>query len=131
MGFSRQEHWSGLPCPPPGDLTDPGIEPAPLISPALAGRFFTTNPPFFFFLRNFFRNSSKMLNRILLLFPDLRGKYSLSLLRMILVQFCFYQVNVVACYSEIRCFSSGMDTEFQLLFLNQLILSNNFSSLVC
>ena len=32
MGFSRQEHWSGLPCPPPGDLPDPGIEPA---SPAL------------------------------------------------------------------------------------------------
>ena len=42
MGFSRQEHWSGLPCPPPGDLSDPGIEPASLMSPALAGRFFTT-----------------------------------------------------------------------------------------
>ena len=27
MGFSRQEHWSGLPCPPPGDLPDPGIKP--------------------------------------------------------------------------------------------------------
>jgi len=40
--FSRQESWSGLPCPPPGDLTDPGIEPASLISPTLAGRFFTT-----------------------------------------------------------------------------------------
>ena len=43
MGFSRQEHWSGLPCPPPGDLSDPGIKPMFLISPALAGRFFTTN----------------------------------------------------------------------------------------
>jgi len=32
MGFSRQEYWSGLPCPPPGDLPDPGIEP---LSPAL------------------------------------------------------------------------------------------------
>ena len=42
MGFSRQEHWSGLPCPPPGDLPDPGIEPTTLISPALAGGFFTT-----------------------------------------------------------------------------------------
>ena len=30
MGFSRQEYWSGLPCPPPGDLPDPGIEPMPL-----------------------------------------------------------------------------------------------------
>ena len=43
MGFSRQEYWSGLPCPPPGDLPDPGIEPSSLISPALAGGFFTTS----------------------------------------------------------------------------------------
>ena len=41
MGFSRQEYWSGLPCPPPGDLPNLGIEPMPLTSPALAGRFFT------------------------------------------------------------------------------------------
>ena len=41
MGFSRQEYWSGLPCPPPGD-PDPGIDPASLMSPALAGGFFTT-----------------------------------------------------------------------------------------
>ena len=38
MGFSRQEHWSGLPRPPPGDLPDPGIESTSLSSPALAGR---------------------------------------------------------------------------------------------
>ena len=43
MGFSRQEHWSGLPCPPPGDLPDPGIRPVSLMSPALTGRFFTTS----------------------------------------------------------------------------------------
>ena len=43
MGFSRQEYWSGLPCPPPGDLPNPGVEPSSLMSPALAGRFFTTN----------------------------------------------------------------------------------------
>ena len=42
MKFSRQENWSGLPCPPPGDLPDLGIEPASLMSPALAGGFFTT-----------------------------------------------------------------------------------------
>ena len=36
MGFSRQEYWSGLPCPPPGDLSDPGIKPVSPISPALA-----------------------------------------------------------------------------------------------
>ena len=34
MGFSRQEHWSGLPCPSPGDLPDPGIEPTSLTSTA-------------------------------------------------------------------------------------------------
>jgi len=43
MGFSRQEYWSGLPCSPPGDLPDPGIEPTSLMSPALAGGFFTTS----------------------------------------------------------------------------------------
>ena len=43
IGFSRQEYWNGLPCPPPGDLPDAGIEPVPLTSPALAGRFFTTS----------------------------------------------------------------------------------------
>ena len=42
MGFSRQEYRSGLSCPPPGDLPDPGIEPVSLTSPALAGGFFTT-----------------------------------------------------------------------------------------
>ena len=43
MRFSRQEYWSGLPCPPPGDLSDPGIESAFLTSPALVGGFFTTS----------------------------------------------------------------------------------------
>ena len=41
--FSRQEYWSGLPCPPPGDLPHPGIEPMSLESSALASRFFTTS----------------------------------------------------------------------------------------
>ena len=41
MGFFRQEHWSGLPCPPPGDLPDPGVEPVGLVS-CMASRFFTT-----------------------------------------------------------------------------------------
>ena len=42
LGFFRQEHWSGLPCPPPGDLPGPGTEPAPPVTPTLAGSFFTT-----------------------------------------------------------------------------------------
>ena len=45
MGFSWQENWSGLPFPSSGDLSHPEIEPASLVSPALAGRFFTTEPP--------------------------------------------------------------------------------------
>ena len=43
LGFSRQEYWSVLPCPSPGDLPNPGIKPVTLMSPALAGRFFTTS----------------------------------------------------------------------------------------
>ena len=42
-GFSRQKYWNGLPCPPPGDLPDPGTETRSLMSPALAGGFFTTS----------------------------------------------------------------------------------------
>ena len=41
MGFPREEYWSGLPCPSPGDLPNPGIE---HVSPALAGRFFSAEP---------------------------------------------------------------------------------------
>ena len=43
MGFSRQEHWSGLPFPTPGDLPDPGIKSMSLMPPAVAGGFFTTS----------------------------------------------------------------------------------------
>ena len=43
MGLSRQEYWNGLPCPPPVDLPNPGIEPESLLSPALADGFFTTS----------------------------------------------------------------------------------------
>ena len=44
MEFSRQEYWSGLPFPSPGDQSHLGTEPVSLASPALAGRFFTTAP---------------------------------------------------------------------------------------
>ena len=43
MGFSTQKYWSELPCPPSGNLPDPGIESESLMSPALAGGFFTTS----------------------------------------------------------------------------------------
>ena len=45
MGVSRQEYWTGLPCPSPGNLPNPGIEPASLTSSASADRFFTTRAP--------------------------------------------------------------------------------------
>ena len=44
MGFSRQEHWSALPFPSPGDLPSPGVEPTSPASPAEADGFFTTAP---------------------------------------------------------------------------------------
>ena len=45
MGFPRQEHWSGVPFPSPGDLPDPEIELASLTGPELADGFFTTSIP--------------------------------------------------------------------------------------
>ena len=55
--FFRQEYWSGLPFPPPGALPDPGIEP---MSPALAGRFLTAEPP-----RKPLRNQDLALNVVI------------------------------------------------------------------
>ena len=46
VGFSRREYWSGLPFPPPGDLPHAGMETASLVSPALAGGFFTNCAPY-------------------------------------------------------------------------------------
>ena len=54
MGFSRQEYWSGLPCPSPGDLPDPGIEPASLVSLALQIDSLPTEPPGKSKLRQYF-----------------------------------------------------------------------------
>ena len=48
VGFSRQDHWNGLPCPPPGDSPDPAIEPESCLFPTMEGGFFTTEPPGFF-----------------------------------------------------------------------------------
>ena len=45
LEFSRQEHWSGLPFSAPRNVCDPGIKPKSLVSPALAGIFFTPEPP--------------------------------------------------------------------------------------
>ena len=45
MEFSKQERWSGLPFPPPGDASNQGIEPMSPVAPELTGGFFTTEPP--------------------------------------------------------------------------------------
>ena len=61
MGFSRQEYWSGLPCPPPGDLPNPGMDPMSLMSAELAGGFFTTRATWesFYYLLNLQKFISK------------------------------------------------------------------------
>ena len=56
MDFSRKEYWSGLPCPSPGDLPQPGIKPTSLIFPVWAGRLFTTSATWEA-LPNMFQNS--------------------------------------------------------------------------
>ena len=68
--LSRQEYWSGLPYPPPGDLPSPGTEPVSLTSPALAGRFFTTEPS----------GKPGKLHSALWLSKDIQYRLSLSLL---------------------------------------------------
>ena len=52
IGFSRQECWSGLPFPSPGDLPNPGVKPESLASPALTGRFFTNMAHILLLLEN-------------------------------------------------------------------------------
>ena len=61
-GFSRQEYWSRLPCPPPGDLPYPGTEPASLGFPTLADRFFTTSTSWEAqeWIQNYFQSSWRL-----------------------------------------------------------------------
>ena len=59
MEFSWQEYWSGLSCPPPGDLPNPGTEWESLMSPALAGGFFTTSATWEAHLRVIIINNHK------------------------------------------------------------------------
>ena len=68
MRFSRQGYWSGLLCPPPGDLPDPGTESSSPVSPALAGRFFTTSAtgkPALHYTLNKIVKKQKALSRLL------------------------------------------------------------------
>ena len=58
VGFSRQEHWSGLPCPPPADFPDTRIELTALMPPALVGEFFTAESPAKDYFKNMFLSST-------------------------------------------------------------------------
>ena len=60
MGFSRQEYWSGFPCPPPGDLPDLWTEPVSLMIPALAGKLFTTSATWEVYI-SIYRHTSEIL----------------------------------------------------------------------
>ena len=72
MGFSRKKFWSRLPCPPPGDLPDPGIIPGSFASPELAGGFFTTSvtwhthtqPSKFRYINNYIEYNMGILQRL-------------------------------------------------------------------
>ena len=90
MGFSRQEPWSGLPCPPPGDLPDPGIEPESLISPALAGGFFTISATWEAYSH-----------------PDIHAIYLFS---PILWDVSFMEVGVPVCLSNARYIRGAQHT---------------------
>ena len=91
MGFSRQEYQNGLPCPPPGDLPNPGTEPASLMSPSLAGGFFTTSNTYY-------------LTPVLDLFDSLESSEWASLVAQLVknlpamqetwVQFLYWEYNV-------------------------------------
>ena len=60
MDFSRQEYWSGLPFPPPGDLPNPQTEWVSLVSPALAGGFITTSATVECIVIGYFRTSYRI-----------------------------------------------------------------------
>ena len=64
MGLSRQEYWSGLPFPPPGDLPNSRTEPVSPASPELAGRFFITEPPWKPFIKGIPRSIKKKKKKI-------------------------------------------------------------------
>ena len=105
MGFSRQEYWSGSPRPPPGDLLDPGIEPLSLISPALAGGFFTTGATWedsMGISKKKLRSSARMI------FKTKQKNWQWKHSRILSVAGCVYtQLNdlLILIYLDTKCFN--------------------------
>ena len=100
VGFPRQEYWSGLPCPPPGDLPCPGIEPEVLTSPALIGGFFTT-----------------------------RATWEAQQLRIFLIKIvcyiCIFKPETTSV-SHLHEIASGSCSSLHLLLFSHLVISNSF-----
>ena len=90
MGFPRQEYWSGLPFPSPGDLPDPGIENASPVSPALAGRFFVCWPTWEANLRTTTRRISRRMELELTVYKDIYRENDVSKLNSELKKTIFF-----------------------------------------
>ena len=92
MGFSRQEYWSGLPCPPPGDLPNPGLKPTSLMSPALAGGFFIARATWHIcnpYKRKYLRDVPREKVPYFLVYMDYKESF-IYFKEVILVLFSFY-----------------------------------------
>ena len=144
MGFSRQEYWSGLPCPPPGDLPNPGIEPVSLMCPSLAGRFFTTSAtwetsifgakcssvliqmPSLTMAWGQITNciiSCKMITVVVILFPSLTVTASVLKMSGEPIWGCFRENCLIMCWVCISSFLEG-EKALELVFLFQFLQSH-------
>ena len=141
MRFLRQEYWSGLQFPPPGDLSNPGIKPTSLVSPQLAGGFFTTSATwealvtniqiFSFTLESFLlsilpHSSSELTTAMTSVTID---QFKMFLKSQIYTLFCLKSSNlVVVFYSVIKLHYQGL---VKLKASNSLLLLFFSSSLFC
>ena len=112
-GFSRQGHWSGLPHSPPGGLPNTGIEPASLMSPALARRFFTTRPLFYKYQLN--HGSDIMSSSPVSLRSLLCLVLSMSELNMLKNWAVFVKLSLCLVLSLLHDFKALLSTEYTFL----------------
>ena len=94
MGFSRQEYWSGLPCPPPGDLPDLGIKPTPLMSLALAGGFFITSATWEALILEYSGSLSSLYKNFKVEETDYSGR------KIFLASFCGWKETIFPCSNK-------------------------------
>ena len=133
MGFFRQEYWSGLPFPPPGDLLDPRIEPEPLASPALAGEFFTTvslgkplciyRYPLFFYISFPLRSPQSTVFPVLCIYvsPNVLTHPTLTPSLLVIIT-CFLHLWQSAC---VYGYNLAIWRRW-VLFVDKVVLMNNF-----